>query len=61
MCGVALEGATQKTLFYMAQNAASVRSFEQHKEKIDILVPKWYAVNGHGLVAGEPEIGRAHV
>jgi spore germination protein YaaH len=55
MCGVALEGATQKTLFYMAQNAASVRSFEQHKEKIDILVPKWYAVNGHGLVAGEPD------
>jgi spore germination protein YaaH len=45
----------QKTLFYMQENAAGVRSFEQHKDKIDILVPTWYAVNGHGLVAGEPD------
>ena len=55
MCGVAAEGAAQKTLFYMTPNAAGVHSFEQHKEKIDILVPTWYAVNEHGLVAGEPD------
>src|ERR1700761_2404944 len=54
---VSLSAATamaQKTLFYMRENAAGVHSFEQHKEKIDILVPTWYAVNGHGLVTGEP-------
>ena len=47
--------AAQKTLFYMQENAASVRSFEQHKDKIDYLVPTWYGVNGHGLVTGEPD------
>jgi spore germination protein YaaH len=50
-----MHAAAQKTLFYMQENAASVRSFEQHKDKIDILVPTWYAVNGHGLVSGEPD------
>jgi spore germination protein YaaH len=45
----------QKTLFYMQENAASVRSFEDHKDKIDILVPTWYTVDGTGLVAGEPD------
>lgn len=51
---VAAAGA-QKTMFYMQENAAGIRSFEQHKDKIDILVPTWYSVNGHGLVAGEPD------
>jgi len=55
MCGLASRGAAQKTLFYMQENAASVHSFEQHRDKIDILVPTWYAVNGHGLVSGEPD------
>ena len=55
LCGFASRGAAQKTLFYLQENAASVRSFEQHKDKIDILVPTWYAVNGHGLVTGEPD------
>ncbi|HEY4009415.1 MAG TPA: glycosyl hydrolase family 18 protein [Acidobacteriaceae bacterium] len=50
-----MNAAAQKTLFYMQDNAASVRSFEQHKDKIDILVPTWYSVDGHGLVSGEPE------
>lgn len=45
----------QKTLFYMQENAAGIHSFEQHKDKIDILVPTWYSVNGHGLVAGEAD------
>jgi spore germination protein YaaH len=55
LCGFASSGVAQKTLFYMQENAASVHSFEQHKDKIDILVPTWYAVNGHGLVTGEPD------
>ena len=53
--GLAAAGKAQKTLFYMQQNAAGVHSFEAHKDKIDILVPIWYAVNGHGLVTGEPD------
>ncbi len=51
----AVTAAAQKTLFYMQESAAAVRSFEQHKDKIDMLVPTWYAVNGHGLVSGEPD------
>jgi spore germination protein YaaH len=53
--GFASGGAAQKTLFYMQENAASVHSFEQHRDKIDILVPTWYAVNGHGMVSGEAD------
>src|SRR6185437_5264664 len=55
MCGLAAEDRAQKALFYMQQSAASVHSFEQHKDKIDILVPTWYSVNAHGLVSGEPD------
>lgn len=54
MWGFVAAGAGQKTLFYMQGNAASVHSFEQHKDKIDTLVPTWYSVNAHGLVSGEP-------
>ncbi len=54
LSGVGLKGVAQKTLFYLQENAASVHSFEQHRDKIDILVPTWYAVNAHGLVSGEP-------
>jgi spore germination protein YaaH len=42
-------------MFYMQENAAGIHSFEQHRDKIDILVPTWYGVNGHGLVSGEPD------
>jgi spore germination protein YaaH len=55
MCGFASDVRGQKTLFYMQENAASVHSFEQHKDKIDILVPTWYNVNAHGLLTGEPD------
>lgn len=47
--------SAQKTMFYMQENAAGIKSFEQHKDKIDILVPTWYSVNGHGLVSGESD------
>ncbi len=43
-----------QALFYMTENAASVHSFQAHKDKIDILVPTWYSVSGAGLVSGDP-------
>lgn len=46
--------AQPKALFYMSDDPASVHSFEQHKEKIGILVPTWYSVDAVGLVTGEP-------
>ncbi len=47
--------AQPKALFYMTGNAASVHSFEAHKDKIDLLVPTWYSVDADGLVAGAPD------
>ena len=47
-------GAQLKAMFYMTDGAASVGSFEAHRDKIDILVPTWYSVDADGLVAGAP-------
>ena len=44
-----------KTLFFMSNGAASVRSFMEHKDKIDIISPTWYQVDQSGLVSGEPQ------
>src|SRR5215472_2374621 len=41
-------------LFYMTDDANSVRSFLAHKSKIDLLVPTWYSVDENGLVTGAP-------
>jgi spore germination protein YaaH len=38
----------------MTENPSSVRSFSEHADKIDILVPAWYSVDGNGLVWGGP-------
>jgi spore germination protein YaaH len=46
--------AQPKALFYMTENPASVKSFSEHADKIDILVPAWYSVDGNGLVWGGP-------
>jgi spore germination protein YaaH len=46
--------AQPKALFYMIDNPASVKSFTEHADKIDILVPAWYSVDGNGLVWGGP-------
>ena len=46
--------AQSKALFYLGEGLPSVRSFEAHKDKIDILVPTWYNVDAVGLVTGEP-------
>ncbi|MGH7839032.1 MAG: glycosyl hydrolase family 18 protein, partial [Candidatus Binataceae bacterium] len=48
-----VRGAQQpKALFYMTREPKSVRSFLEHADKIDILVPAWYAVDADGLVSG---------
>ena len=46
--------AQPKALFYMISNPNSVKSFTDHADKIDILVPTWYSVDGNGLVWGGP-------
>jgi spore germination protein YaaH len=46
--------AQPKALFYMTTNPDSVKSFTDHADKIDILVPAWYSVDGNGLVWGGP-------
>ncbi len=46
--------AQPKALFYMTDSPNSVESFVEHADKIDILVPAWYHVDGNGLVWGKP-------
>ncbi len=46
--------AQPKALFYMTTNPTSVKSFADHADKIDILVPAWYGVDGNGLMWGAP-------
>jgi spore germination protein YaaH len=46
--------AQPKALFYMIDNTNSVKSFIEHVDKIDILVPAWYSVDGNGLLWGGP-------
>ncbi len=38
----------------MTRDPKSVRSFLDHADKIDILVPAWYVVDATGLVSGGP-------
>jgi len=46
--------AQPKALFYMTTSPNSVKSFTDHADKIDILVPAWYGVDGNGLMWGGP-------
>ncbi|HUJ93437.1 MAG TPA: glycosyl hydrolase, partial [Candidatus Bathyarchaeia archaeon] len=41
-----------KALLYMTREPKSARSFLAHADKIDLLVPAWYTVDGNGLVSG---------
>ena len=50
----AIASAQPKALFYMIATPNSVKSFTEHADKIDILVPAWYSVDGNGLVWGGP-------
>jgi spore germination protein YaaH len=47
-------GQPPKALFYMTTDPNSVRSFLAHADKVDILVPAWYAVDADGFVSGGP-------
>jgi spore germination protein YaaH len=47
--------AQPKALFYMTTNVNSVKSFTDHADKIDTLIPAWYSVDGNGLVWGGPD------
>ena len=48
--------AQPKALFYLIENPNSVRSFVEHADKIDIIVPAWYSVDGNGLVWAAPTL-----
>ncbi len=50
--GSILTAAQSKALFYMTDSPNSVKSFIEHADKIDILVPAWYSVDGNGLLWG---------
>ena len=52
--GAALASAQPKALFYMTDGVNSVKSFIDHADKIDTLIPAWYSVDGNGLVWGGP-------
>jgi spore germination protein YaaH len=49
------QAQAQKTLFWMGNGEASIESFMGHKDKIDIVEPTWYQIDGDGLVTGEPQ------
>ena len=49
-----LAAAQPKSLFYMTETPSSVKSFLDHADKIDVLVPAWYNVDDNGLVWGGP-------
>jgi spore germination protein YaaH len=51
---VLIAAAQPKALFYMTDNPNSVKSLAEHADKVDILVPAWYNVDGNGLVWGGP-------
>src|ERR1700679_673076 len=52
--GTLAAAAQPKALFYMTDSPSSVKSFTEHADKIDTLVPAWYGVDGNGLVWGGP-------
>jgi spore germination protein YaaH len=54
VCLITPAVAQPKALFYLINNPNSVKSFTEHADKIDILVPAWYSVDGNGLVWGGP-------
>src|ERR1700751_2623435 len=46
--------AQPKSSFYMTDRPDSVKSFIDHADKVDILVPAWYNVDSNGMVWGGP-------
>jgi spore germination protein YaaH len=50
----AISAKVPTSLFYLMETPKSMRSFVEHIEKIDLLVPTWYGVDAQGLVQGAP-------
>ena len=44
-----------KALFYMTESENAIRSFQANAQRIDIIVPTVYSVDGDGLVWGAPD------
>lgn len=55
LASAAMAQSHPKALLYMTESTASVQSFVQHADKIDLLVPAWYSVDDTGLVWGGPD------
>jgi spore germination protein YaaH len=56
--GLAAQAGAQTRLtteFWMGNGRASVESFLAHKDKIGVISPTWYQIDGDGLVTGEPQ------
>lgn len=51
---LAVHARAPSAMFYMLDQQKSIDAFERHANRIDVLVPTWYAVDAHGLVSGEP-------
>ena len=49
------KGNNPQVLFWMNNGLASVNSFMEHKNKIGLISPTWYQIDGDGLVTGEPQ------
>src|SRR5581483_3729373 len=49
-----LTARSPTALFYLMETPKSMRSFVEHIDKIDLLVPTWYGVDAQGLVQGAP-------
>ncbi len=41
-------------VFYMDDSTAAAASFARHADKVDLLIPTWYEVDGDGLLSGGP-------
>ena len=54
LAGRPVAARSPAALFYLMETPKSMRSFVEHVDKIDLLVPTWYGVDGQGLVQGAP-------
>jgi hypothetical protein len=52
--GLVAQERRNETLFYMRNNEAAYESFRRNIEKLSIIGPQVYAVEGDGVVWGAP-------
>jgi spore germination protein YaaH len=43
-----------EALFYLTDSPGSIQSFVAHADRIDLVAPNWYTVDGNGLISGGP-------